>query len=135
MAARTIDQWLTALRGLDGGAPGACETLQGARCARRPRAGLASAAAAKLAGDHPHLELAEDLVDAFAWLCDDGAKRDPQAKGKLAVANALVAPRRPRRGARPRHVPGRRRDHGRGPRGRGDAEGPGAARRDRGLIA
>lgn len=91
MAARTVDQWLTALRGLDGGAPAARETLQGALRARRPRAGLAIAAAAKLAGDLLLHDLAEDLVDAFGWLCDDGAKRDPQARGKLAVANALVA--------------------------------------------
>jgi hypothetical protein len=55
----------------------------------RPGCGLVAEAIAKRAIEHPQPKIAGDLAAAFAPLLEDPQKRDPQARGKIAIARAL----------------------------------------------
>jgi HEAT repeat protein len=83
-----LEQQLAALRRLQ--FPEGTDELRKALAGRRAGAGIAIAAAAKLVAEH-HLELAPDLIDAFAWLrdVDEQVARDPGCRGKTAIARAL----------------------------------------------
>lgn len=86
--ARSIEQRLTALRALDVGTPAAAVALREALGSAN---GHLVAAAARLVGEHHVRELFDDLAAAFERLCEDGAKRDPGCRGKIAIARALHA--------------------------------------------
>jgi hypothetical protein len=95
--ARTLDQWLAALRKLE--LPAGLDTLRdalalervgtGARAARG--VGVVIAAAARLVAEHRVEVLVPELVDAFERLASGGAERDPGCRGKIAIARALHA--------------------------------------------
>ena len=85
---RTLQQRVAELRALDAGDPAAHDKL---RTALRSATGFVIAAAAGLVEHHRLEALVGELVPAFTRLCDDGAKRDPGCRGKLAIARALHA--------------------------------------------
>jgi hypothetical protein len=77
---RGVDQQLAKLRGKPDVA-----TL---RDALRSGVGVVVARAASFAPEHA--ELVDELVAAFARLCEQPIKRDPTCRGKLAIARALI---------------------------------------------
>jgi hypothetical protein len=86
--ARTIEQRVAELRGLDPAAPASLDKL---RTALGGTSGFLVAAAAKLVEDHRVEPLVAELAPAFERLRDDAVKRDPGCRGKLAIARALHA--------------------------------------------
>lgn len=85
---RTVQQRIAELRALDPAAPGAIATL---RAALDGVTGAIVAEAANRVEDHRLDALVPALAPAFARLCEQGAKRDPACRGKLAIARALHA--------------------------------------------
>lgn len=83
---RTIQQRITELRALDVAEAGARDKL---RTALRSPTGAIAAAAAALVEQHRLEPLVAELAPAFERLCEDGVKRDPACRGKLAIARAL----------------------------------------------
>ena len=88
MAARTFEQQLATLRALDPAAPSSADDL---RKVLRSKRGLLIAVVAKLVEEHRLEALIEDLAASFGTLVEDGAKLDPGCRGKLAIAQALIA--------------------------------------------
>ncbi|MBA3499113.1 MAG: hypothetical protein M4D80_39030 [Myxococcota bacterium] len=88
MAVRTFEQQLAALRTLDPAAPTSADEL---RKVLRSKRGLLIAVVAKLVEEHRLEALVEDLAACFGTLVADGAKVDPGCRGKLAIAQALIA--------------------------------------------
>ena len=88
MAARTYEQQLAALRALDPRAPKSADEL---RKVLRSKRGLLIAVVAKLVEEHRLEALVEDLAACFGTLIADGPKVDPGCRGKLAIAQALLA--------------------------------------------
>ena len=86
--ARTIEQRVAELRGLDPAAPASLDKL---RTALRGTTGFLVAAAARLVEDHRLEPLVAELAPAFERLREDAVKRDPGCRGKLAIARALHA--------------------------------------------
>jgi hypothetical protein len=86
--APSIEQQIAAVRALDLTKPKAVDVL---RDSLATHAGRAVAIAAERIAEHPLPHLAPELADAFVRLCDDGAKRDPQCVGKVAIVRALHA--------------------------------------------
>jgi hypothetical protein len=84
--ARTPQQRVAELRALDVADPGALGKL---RAALQGTTGFVVAAAAKLVEDHRLEAAVPELAPAFERLCEQGAKRDPGCRGKLAIARAL----------------------------------------------
>jgi hypothetical protein len=60
------------------------------RSALRSKVGLIAAAAAEIAGQGGLVELAPELEAAFARMCEEPIKRDPQCRAKVAIARALI---------------------------------------------
>lgn len=58
--------------------------------ALRSKTGLIAAAAAGLVADGGLIELAGELSAAFARMCEDGNRRDPGCRAKVAIARALL---------------------------------------------
>lgn len=85
--APSIEQQIAAVRKIDLGDPTALATL---RTALKSSGLVAAVAADKLAEAGNH-DLVPELVESFQRLCTDGAKRDPQCKGKIAIVRALHA--------------------------------------------
>jgi hypothetical protein len=85
---RSIDGKLAALRGLALDAPDAAAKL---RDALRSPSGVLVAAAAKVVAEHHLYAFAADFGPAFTRLCDDGVKRDPGCRGRVALVKALHA--------------------------------------------
>jgi hypothetical protein len=86
--AKTIEHRIAELRDLDVAVPGAHDRL---RTALRGTIGvLVAAAAGRLEADGL-AALVPELAPAFERLRDDGVKRDPGCRGKLAIARALHA--------------------------------------------
>jgi hypothetical protein len=85
---KPIEQQMSELRKLDVSAQGAHDEL---RKVLRGERGLLIAIAAKLVEEHRLEALAGDCAAAFGKLVDDGVKRDPGCRGKLAIAKALHA--------------------------------------------
>ncbi len=83
-----LQQRAAELRALDPSAPGAVDKL---RAALRSTTGFLVAAAAELVAEHHVIGLVGEFGDAFDRLRDDGAKRDPGCRGKIALARALHA--------------------------------------------
>ena len=88
MAGRTYEQQLAALRALDPTAPKSADEL---RKVLRSKRGLLIAVVAKLVEEHRLEALVEDLAACFETLVGDGSKIDPGCRGKLAIAQALIA--------------------------------------------
>ncbi len=84
--APTIEQQIAAIRSLDLTIP---TSLSALRETLSTRLGMVVAVAVRRIAEHPLPELTQDLVDAFGRMCDDGAKRDPQCVGKVAIIRAL----------------------------------------------
>ncbi|HEX4420725.1 MAG TPA: HEAT repeat domain-containing protein [Kofleriaceae bacterium] len=85
---RTLQQRVAELRALDPAAPASLGKL---RAAVQSSTGFLVAAAADLIAEHRLEPVVAELAPAFVRLCDDGAKRDPACRGKLAIAKALHA--------------------------------------------
>jgi hypothetical protein len=85
---RTLQQRVADLRALDPGEPASLGKL---RAAVQSSTGFLVAAAANLVGEHRLAPIVPELATAFVRLCEDGAKRDPACRGKLAIARALHA--------------------------------------------
>lgn len=83
---RSFEQKLVALRGLDVTAPNARDVL---RDALRSSSGILAAMAARLVAEHRIDALLDELAPAFERFLDDPVKRDPQCRGKIAIARAL----------------------------------------------
>jgi hypothetical protein len=94
-APRTIDQWLAQLRTLAIEEPAARELLGKALRLDRQGAGVVIAAAVKHVIELAELDpdgaepLIAELPAAFERLLADPTKRDPQCRGKAAIARAL----------------------------------------------
>ena len=88
MARQSLEQRLASLRALDAANPAATDTL---RDALKSSIGILVGSAATLVAEHHLHALVDELPDAFARLCEDGAKRDPGCRGKTAIARALHA--------------------------------------------
>jgi hypothetical protein len=86
--ARTLQQRVAELRALDPAAPASLDKL---RAAAQSSTGFLVAAAADLIAEHRLEPAVAELAPAFVRLRDDGAKRDPACRGKLAIAKALHA--------------------------------------------
>ncbi|MEO7735477.1 MAG: HEAT repeat domain-containing protein, partial [Kofleriaceae bacterium] len=84
--ARTPQQRVAELRALDVSDPG---TLGKLRAALQSTTGFVVAAAAGLVEDHRIEAAVPELAPGFERLCDQGTKRDPGCRGKLAIARAL----------------------------------------------
>jgi hypothetical protein len=84
--APNIEQQIAAIRVLDLTKPASTDAL---RETLSTRTGHAVAVAAARIAEHPISILTAELGDAFERLCDDGAKRDPQCVGKVAIVRAL----------------------------------------------
>jgi hypothetical protein len=84
--ARTLQQRAADLKALDPSKPASLDKY---RAAAQSTTGFLVAAVAAVAGEHRLDALVPELVLAFDRLCDDGAKRDPACRGKLAIARAL----------------------------------------------
>jgi HEAT repeat protein len=85
---RTPQQRVTELRALDVADPAALGKL---RAALQATTGFVVAVAAKLVEEHRLEAAVAELAPAFTRLCEQGAKRDPGCRGKLAIARALHA--------------------------------------------
>lgn len=83
-----LQQRISELRRLD---PDAAASLGPLRDALESTTGALVAVAAEIAGDARLYALSDALVAAFARLCDEGNKRDPGCRGKVAAARALHA--------------------------------------------
>ena len=83
---RTLQQRIAELRTLDVADPTTPAKL---RAALQATTGAVVAAAAKLVEEHGVEAAVSELAPAFARLCEQGAKRDPGCRGKLAIARAL----------------------------------------------
>jgi hypothetical protein len=86
--AKSVEQQMSELRKLDVTAKGAHDDL---RKVLRGEKGLLIAIAAKLVEEHRLDALAGDCAAAFGKLIEDGNKKDPGCRGKLAIAKALHA--------------------------------------------
>ena len=85
---RTLPQRIAELRALDLADRTALGKL---RAALQTTTGAIVGEAAKLVEDHRLEAAVPELAPAFARLCEQGAKRDPGCRGKLAIARALHA--------------------------------------------
>ncbi len=85
---RTLQQRAAELRALDPSAPDAVAKL---RTALQSTTGFLVAAAAEVVAEHHVIALLGELGEAFARLHEEGAKRDPGCRGKVALARALHA--------------------------------------------
>src|SRR5438105_3969672 len=86
--APTIEQRVAKLRALDPTQPDAVDEL---RAAFGSNNGFLVAAAVKLVADHQLSALADELPPAFEGLRQDGSKRDPGCRGKIAIVHAMHA--------------------------------------------
>lgn len=84
--ARSYEQEVAALKGLDPRSPAAADEL---RKILRAKRGMTIAMVAKLVEDNRLEALVEDLAAAFGTIL--GAKADPGCRGKIAIAKALHA--------------------------------------------
>lgn len=85
--APSIEHQIAAVRALDLADPSSLAKL---RTALKGIGLVVAVAAEKLAEALNH-DLVPELVEAFERLCTDGAKRDPQCRGKIAIVRALHA--------------------------------------------
>ena len=84
--ARTLEQQIADLKKLDVTAKGATDEL---KKVLRGERGFLIAIAAKHVEEHRLEALVADCAGAFERLIEDGAKKDPGCRGKLAIARAL----------------------------------------------
>lgn len=85
---RTPQQRVADLRALDPSDP---KTLDKLRAALQSATGAVVATAARIVEEQRLDAAVRELGPAFQRLCDEGAKRDPACRGKLAIARALHA--------------------------------------------
>ncbi len=87
--ARKLEERLEQIHAIaaDPSAPGAVPAL---RDALRAKTGFLVAAAASVVAEAELAELADELPGAFARLLERPVERDPQCRGKVAVARALL---------------------------------------------
>jgi len=85
---RSLTQRVADLRALDPHAPSSLGKL---RAALQTTTGIVVAAAASLVEEHRLEAAVPELAPAFERLCEQGVKRDPGCRGKLAIARALHA--------------------------------------------
>ncbi|HEU0035004.1 MAG TPA: hypothetical protein VFQ53_30470 [Kofleriaceae bacterium] len=86
--ARSLEQHLAILGTLT--FPAGLDQLRAALAVRTPRGGVVIAAAAKLVAEHRLDHLVPELGEAFAALAGaDRVQKDPQCRGKVAIAKAL----------------------------------------------
>lgn len=84
----TLQARAAELRTVDPASPAGLDKL---RAALRAPTGFLVAAAADVVAEHHALSLVSEFGDAFSRLREDGVKRDPGCRGKLALAKALHA--------------------------------------------